>query len=678
MHLILFVSSAEAVGASWDFSVADPARWPSVSSSAPDFGSHIYKYRGTGSNQFVVTRVLKVHEKTFSRSLETSLDEVQAERSRFLQIFGITRYSIINHEKLKSSMSGFKTVDVLHSQYNDPSGNVRHAIEFQYVRSSKAYIVTYVSEARSLSDADLDRINKILLQFHPLIHFSKLHALNNLMDWLIDGAEAEVVSSSSSGTTPMVYTAGAPLPSYCKDVPAEDKRGPNEAEIQPKLDSASWEDCKSNLKKGASEILDTLNKIDRATGPDRIEGTLEQAGAAVGSLAAAFYNNPNGMWNSFTSGIVNLAKKTAMSGVEITQCLNANAIQKRLCKALPGLVAGGALGKLAAGGKVAIEGADEVTAALAKAPKVESKVAKLGDAVEIDGIAHSPVVASDSSDTLSKVASNMEEKNGVKTYVRAFSESEKGYAYASEDADGKPYMVFQRSTLENPETDANVIAHEATHVSNSLRAADNQDLGAARTVEFNTASSSLGDSQVLSSITGYSTHMRIDEIHARAVESGVSINRAQQAISDGDLNSARTYLWSAKNAIKTGREMQTNSARILNKALENAHDVVYDKSSGKVEILVEMKTPRTKAQIQKIKEMLAKLPDVQYSENNENSIYITVKVGSNFSADGARIRANALLEQALIKNNFDAAFENNLSKYNLLNSQLGSNALPAD
>jgi hypothetical protein len=398
LYFVVLLNSVESSGSSRDFSVPDSARWPAVSATPLDFGSHLYKYRGAGPNQFVVTRVMQVHEKTFSRSLETSLDEVQENRSRFLELFGISHYAIINHEKMKSDVTGFDTVDVLLSRYRDPKGNIRHAIEYQYVKGSNAYIVTYISESRSLNNADLEKIKKTLLQFRPLT-YSKLHALNSLMDWWIDCADADEIASSQSQSqlpTPAIYTPGAPLPAYCKDVPAEDKRGPNEAEIQPKLDSAAWEDCKSNLKKGATEILDTLNKIDRATGPDRIQGTLEQVGASVGSLATSFYNDPGGMSKTFLNGIYNYAKKTASSAMETTQCLNAGALQKRLCKALPSLVAGGALGKLATGGKAAVEGAEEIAKAVETGDAAKSAaVAGLKDVYakapaakqEIDGLA---------------------------------------------------------------------------------------------------------------------------------------------------------------------------------------------------------------------------------------------------------------------------------------------------
>lgn len=375
-------SAVVKAGSKSEFITPPSTLWVPVP-SAVNIPGQIYSPRNRGPAQFVVTHAFLLHNAEFSRSLVQHLDEIQEARGRFFELFGVSHYQILSHEVLQ--VQGIGATDVLHTQYVAPNGHIRHAIERQYVKGSRAFIVTYIKEVSSLSEQELRQINLILDQFRPAPRGrlnAKLTAVQELVEMFIERADATEAVNSDSVTKAenkipdlgKLDISLGPVPEYCKEVPEGDRRTTNDLTAPDAIGPSDYADCPGALKRGAIDFLKMLDRIDRGTSTS----TGDQIIAGVSVAATSFYNDPKGMTKRVLAGLYNFAKKKGKAGRNFFACVNARAAIRSLCKAVPGLVAGGVAGKIAAGGSAAVKAADEIGATL------ESTVARSGAKEAVD------------------------------------------------------------------------------------------------------------------------------------------------------------------------------------------------------------------------------------------------------------------------------------------------------
>jgi hypothetical protein len=328
---------------------------------------------------FIFTKTLKIRDEGFTKYLRQNLNEVESNRARFLRLFGISHYLIVRHEVKKSPVRGFREVDVLEISYLDPDGKYRSAVERQYVRGSRAYVVTYIEETQSLSDSDFKRIDKILDQFRPNVSRVanvKWESLEKFAGLFLEPVAAEVAgesgpnsktaTSSADGSTLDISTG--PLPAICKDVPIKDRRSTVRAEA---VSLSDFSGCGPGAWQSLKKIGQELESLDDATTSDHLGQTLASIGSAVASRVA----HPIVTSKRLIAGIYNSVKEKIKKTDQFLDCLSAKASITKLCEAAPNLAANALVG--GGIGKVASEAAETLAAArIAKA--LDKTVVKAG------------------------------------------------------------------------------------------------------------------------------------------------------------------------------------------------------------------------------------------------------------------------------------------------------------
>jgi len=130
-------------------------------------------------------------------------------------------------------------------------------------------------------------------------------------------------------------------------------------------------------------------------------------------------------------------------------------------------------------------------------------------------------------------------------------------------------MPEELRNIEIAENYAGQIAHELTHNANDVRAARGTALGFVRTLRLQSLDPNmkLMNGHASRGVKGYDQMCRVDEIHARAVEAGVDISRAKDAIKAGDLARAKTLLETAAGRINDKNTMVARFDVLLNQLL---------------------------------------------------------------------------------------------------------------
>lgn len=184
--------------------------------------------------------------------------------------------------------------------------------------------------------------------------------------------------------------------------------------------------------------------------------------------------------------------------------------------------------------------------------------------------------------------------NGIRTYVRDPEVDDTFRAYASKDKDG-PYIVIGAHELDNPKRALGMYGHELTHAKNGnfhegvkncvesrfeqgsapfITAKDSLSVAAGRNAWFKFDSNPFSSENLGK---GYGGQARIDEVHARAVQAGVDLSKAEKAFIAGESKAARTSLATAEQTIKEAREIQGVFAR-------QAEDMATAMKNGTAEV----------------------------------------------------------------------------------------------
>jgi len=326
----------------------------------------LYKNNNSGPQNFVFTKSLKIRGPSFTRYLRQNLNEVEMSRARLLSYYGIAKYSIVNHAIKKSTVKGFAEMDQLEIRYLDLDGKYRMAIERQYVRGTRAFIVTYVEESQVLSSADLNRINGILDRFAPKLSRVagfRVYSIEQLASLFLEPAIAETEGgaspisapppSSSLTRTDSLDMSSEPLPPICNDVPVADRRKTLRAE---NVKLSDFSGCGPAAWASLAKIYKELEAIDDATTSDHIGQTL----ASVGSGTISRFVHPIDTAKKMVVGIINFVKEKAKATNQFLNCLNAKASISELCAAAPKLAETVLVG--AGVGKVASAAAEELAA----------------------------------------------------------------------------------------------------------------------------------------------------------------------------------------------------------------------------------------------------------------------------------------------------------------------------
>ena len=271
---------------------------------------------------------------------------------------------------------------------------------------------------------------------------------------------------------------------------------------------------------------------------------------------------------------------------------------------------------------------------------------ELGSPKVMDFEPHYPVLPGET-DPLSKAARSLN-ASGVNTYVKDFTGTDltmKAYQSTEYQPDKQklvPIVVFRRSIINNPEGFAGTINHEKSHALNVLRAQSNKLVGQARLIEFKAESGRVlsGDS--------YAKYMRIDEVHARAVQSSTQLSLARNALAEGHIDVARDQVRQASDVITTGVRMKSESSdhlALTSKALLGSND--YSKKTG--------------------------VMTVKISTQNGSRVNVQLNVGKFLAPDQANSNAVELVNRAQRDlNDMITVFNKNRNRLHQLQQKLES------
>jgi hypothetical protein len=168
------------------------------------------------------------------------------------------------------------------------------------------------------------------------------------------------------------------------------------------------------------------------------------------------------------------------------------------------------------------------------------------------------ITGGSSKNELARAAELMKEKHNGLVYVEKFDESKKTTrGYSSQNWEGRPTLVMPSGAENSPVDQVGTIWHEATHVSNSARASKGQALGEMRTSSIHAPAD--GSYELKGLWGSYKEYVRMDEIHARAVQSGVQLDRAEKLLKTGDVRNADLLLKDADRTLYAAEEMRKAS-----------------------------------------------------------------------------------------------------------------------
>ena len=311
-----------------------------------------------------------------------------------------------------------------------------------------------------------------------------------------------------------------------------------------------------------------------------------------------------------------------------------------------------------------------------KGANIEGSVAKAGprladDVTKIRGEDHRRLISQGGDDTLSKVIKKFDKDgDGVEVYAKKFSDDEADTAaYATKKENEVPAIVLRENILEDGEKGASTIAHEATHIRNTLRAADDQELGSARTIKFS------ANNDVLLNDTGsYDKYMRVDEVHAYTVDSGVSANRAAKSLDKGNQREALDHYIDAKISLEDARKFQKISRDFLKAAHYELFNPKqkrswYSPATGEMQIHFTSDLKKMKALLTGLEKKQSGAMKLELRKMGD-AIIVKIKVRKQLSDVEAKIETERILERALKDlERFDKTFDHNERLLNRLDER---------
>lgn len=605
----------------------------------------IFQKEKSPQNEMIVVQSFAAQKSDaafFEKMTAKGLTEV---RRKIFDKLGLADYQVLSLRNLSPLQKNIASSQILiESSYVDYAGKGVHMIERQYVVGETFYVLSYRMNGNI---SDYDKVRILLDEFKPARDVATNKSSRSVAgEMSTNQAVMPAVLSFESRISAAPEKAqeekmtAEEIALRCQDVPPERRRSAEDMGFADGLITAAGSpvDCLLGVMDNVWDILKGAYEI--LAGGVKIIFDQEyrsQITATIGIVAAEAYKDPAAFSSRIAAAVYNAAKKNVG---EFFECLSPSAKIEAVCKMVSNLIPVGLMSKILTKAPLA---AEEV-ARLAKIAK-EAAMARgtpyVERSVSIRGVRHDKILGT-GDNTLSKVANRMEEK-GIDTYIKPNFENARTRASSGVN-DGAPVLYFRKNILKNPDDYAGLIGHEATHAVNTSRALGQQDLGYARTVGFKTS----GEVNLNPGLSVYKKYMRIDEIHARAVHSGVEIDRAEKAFKAGNVKEAKKRLDEAAEKIEEASKMQRASRALFNEAQFELSEagpgqIVYNKKDGVLTIHVPMHTEAEAKHLKKLKKA-ASGPAYAAAVANSGGVKVSVEVGKGLKNSAARSRAADIMQ----------------------------------
>lgn len=333
-----------------DFQVTAPPQWKLIDSDGD--GLRLYKNSQSKANESVTIHSFQMEypERGAHLVLHERAKELTELRRRFMINFGIQDFAVIAMERRKSTNPGFGYMQVIQSSFIDIEGRDVQALERQFLRNGKLFVITYLIDSPALNNRE--RAEQVLDLFQPQ---TNSHGRD-------PAAAAEVLSRiGSSAARAGVSTYGSDAFSsrdldmrdprnqtLCKDVPAERKRSESDQTFMGVLDNTvkapancflGTVDNFVNFVKGtvslmtsAGKYLNPFNSIYR-----------DQVNASVGAVVAAFAKDKSGFMKKAGGALYDFIAKQVG---ETFYCLKPSEQVRAICDFATNFVPLGSMAKL--------------------------------------------------------------------------------------------------------------------------------------------------------------------------------------------------------------------------------------------------------------------------------------------------------------------------------------------
>lgn len=643
VFFLLFLTVFSAHGVSLQSPL--PQGWKEISRHSQ---GQIYRLEKSRRDEMIVVQSFPAQSedaRLFENITPVQLTKV---RQPIFAAIGLYGYRVLDIRRLSALQKNLSSQQILiEASYRDLTGEAVQSIERQYLVGQTMYVLSYRVNAKFIED--YDKVRALLDQFKPEIALAKgqsaVRTVAGELSQNRPGMSSPADSDDYVGLErPQEYEepkmTRAQFDERCQNVPAEKRKSYDDPGFQSALEAsfAGAKSCLVGVAEYAWDIVKSLGQMVYNGGRMVFDKEYRsEVAATAGTIAAEAYRHPT----EFTKRVANSVYQAVNQYADdFLVCLNGPAKIEAVCKLASNLIPLGVVAKLV--GKVPLA-ADEIEnlvkiAREARKPYIEKAVDLKGDKAY--------KVAAGGDDTLSKAARSLE-KRDIGVYVKEFPESKSNTtAYSTADKDNKPIVVFRKSVLKDPESQAGAIGHEATHAVNRLRANKAQELGRARTVRFKAQ----GDARLNPQMSTYKTYSRADEVHARAVQSGLELRQAEKAIAAGNYQAAKGFLKEASVRIDEGEKMRRAAkanfrlAREEIELSENFNHLHYNGKTGEVVVIVPLHTPEQVAR-------LAKLKKIDYqaylkAERNVDGVRVSVDVEAGLEKSKALKRAEEVLRLA--------------------------------
>lgn len=439
LSLTLFLSVADLSFANTEnFKVTAPESWEKTV-LANDVA--VYKNKKSNNHQIVLIRTFTIapNNITTFQKLSEQIPNIARAREKLLVKYGIFEYAINDKSIQPLKNSGFNEFLTLQSRFRGLQGAEVQVLERQYMNQNQFYQVVYFEESPALSDRP--RIERILDNFKPIYQASRTPAQEQVCSGFQNVAPCDEVCELNSLKNSSSQWRLDPKDPRCSKVAQEnpqDLYNPNDTFSEIDLEKASTSCIENTLKTASqaaaaplgimawiaqfSDINGTqrrqakgeqlitgkngeLYKLDRKTlaqanrdlktyddllnSPDikPLTKTEQEAELASGaSLAWAELNkfmsqSPGKVASKIASGLMN---EIGENVVEF-RCVNLRKRMSIICEvlALSGPPSVGAVGKLAAGRRLASAEARPFIESAKKVIEKESQTAKLSPATAV-------------------------------------------------------------------------------------------------------------------------------------------------------------------------------------------------------------------------------------------------------------------------------------------------------
>lgn len=377
-----------------EFQINLPPLWRTVSKSE---SAHLFENTHS-KGEYLYIGVTDVDRFDWPQYLSQNIRTVSSKRATALKTFGLYHYTIDQHQSRPNASKGFKTFNQLNSHFTGIAGDPFRSIERQFFFQKKLYLISYTKKTSDILNTTkvddlLNRIHPKLPRRFPLSDFSETASNPSAGTTDCDRCEETAATPKLPEQIRMPGSAASSSDSLCKDVPASQRRKPDEntfgldAAIDHCVADSTWlsKVAKTNralssgktLTPQGSLVLPSLAMFYAMAKPfDHLvnfKKTANEVKTSVGSMASAFADNPKGYAKLLA---INAYKGATQASEKYFKCYNRTVQMSKLCELMVEASAGAGslkLGeKLLSGAKLTSEEAAAVKNILEK----ESKTSK--------------------------------------------------------------------------------------------------------------------------------------------------------------------------------------------------------------------------------------------------------------------------------------------------------------